>query len=46
MRELSVSPAAVPAVKLAVRAVHTTEAAALAARALTAPDAAAVRALL
>jgi phosphocarrier protein FPr len=46
VRELSVSPAAVPGVKQAVRAVDATEAAALAARALAAPDAAAVRALL
>ena len=46
VRELSVSPAAVPAVKQAVRAVDTTEAGALAALALAAPDAAAVRALL
>ena len=45
VRELSVSPAAVPGVKQAVRAVDTSEAAALAARALTADDAAAVRAL-
>jgi multiphosphoryl transfer protein len=46
VRELSVSPAAVPGVKQAVRAVDTTVAAALAARALAAPDAAAVRAVL
>jgi multiphosphoryl transfer protein len=45
VRELSVSPVAVPAVKQVVRAVETAEAAVLAARALTAPDAAAVRAL-
>jgi phosphocarrier protein FPr len=46
VRELSVSPAAAPVVKQAVRAVDATEAAALAAQALAAPDAAAVRALL
>jgi phosphocarrier protein FPr len=46
VRELSVSPAAVPAVKQAVRTVDATEAAALAARALAASDAAVVRALL
>ena len=46
VRELSVSPAAVAVVKQAVREVDTTEATAVAAAALTAPDAAAVRAML
>ncbi len=46
VRELSVAPAAVPAVKQAVRMVDGPEAEALAARALAAVDAAAVRALL
>lgn len=43
VRELSVAPWAVPAVKEAVRAVDLTHAAVLAARALDLPDAAAVR---
>ena len=45
VRELSAAPAAVPAVKQAVRALDTGEAAGAAAAALVAPDAAAVRAL-
>jgi phosphocarrier protein FPr len=45
VRELSVTPRAIPAVKEAVRAVSVRECAALAARALEQPDAAAVRAL-
>jgi phosphocarrier protein FPr len=45
VRELSVSPAAVPVVKEAVRALDTGEAARLAQRALAAPDAATVRRL-
>ncbi|GAA4676697.1 hypothetical protein GCM10023215_06340 [Pseudonocardia yuanmonensis] len=46
VRELSVAPPAVALVKQAVREVDAAEAAALAERALAAPDAAAVRALL
>ena len=46
VRELSVSPAAIPAVKQAVREVDSSRAEALAARALAAPDAAGVRSLL
>jgi len=46
VRELSVSPRAVPGVKQAVRSVHTTSAAATAARALVAASAQEVRALL
>lgn len=46
VRELSVAPAAVGVIKAAVREVNATAAADLARRAVTAPDAAAVRALL
>jgi phosphocarrier protein FPr len=45
VRELSVSPAAVPVVKEAVRGIEAGEAARLAQRALAAPDAATVRRL-